>query len=776
MYAMSTASTTTSGSRADLTAATVERRVRVVRLLRPRKAAPAFGFSLRGGREYATGFFISKVELNSEAHLQGLKVGDQVISVNGYRVDDAVHAELVHYITSQSRLKIKVRHVGMIPVKDKEQESLSWQFVSERASLASDVSSSPTLCHNTEQLTDLRLSILVPPRAKLGCGICKGPDWKPGIFVQFVREGGIAREAGLRPGDQILSCNGHDFANISFNEAISAMKASGRLELVVREGTGAELVSPESSGYNSSASSAAGERSPAAVPGIPLAPPAALRRRLASVAEEAADRADRLTINRIKRRTWDSLDFDWKNKDIHNFDAPSDIEPDYDSPSIPNNPHTYESKSHIKSKTITEYESTKVTSPLNRTIINLTEDGATIQCSYDNNTSRKNMFPTSQLSRDKEKKTIVVEVHHMNTTSCAKTHCNYPPPFVKEIDADSTSISSSATLSSAIAEEIQRRKLNKKPAPEKETNPIPIKKTNIPKAIDNDQKKHHDALMDEFKKVHRKMFANLDTVNGDINKENKADHLDRQTTLPIRKADTPIESINDKLEKREVVQKPPPPPPMPFSNGQQNGENLKLDSNIIKTDMDAGIIKIPNLRKVETLNRIPTSDFNNKIQSTIKTRSLKEENAEVESLESYKLKNPSNITPKPPSHYFIKAPNGSATMKKHARPVSVTIGEYVNNIGRKEPSKLDFLNGDKSDGHRMAGDEPITSRLQSELALTLSRSNLRKKTEALAIASNKKALILKQYANDENFHARYGNNLLPLPPSITIPKVSISKH
>ncbi|CAH2091923.1 unnamed protein product [Euphydryas editha] len=525
MYAMSTASTTTSGSRADLTAATVERRVRVVRLLRPRKAAPAFGFSLRGGREYATGFFISKVELNSEAHLQGLKVGDQVISVNGYRVDDAVHAELVHYITSQSRLKIKVRHVGMIPVKDKEQESLSWQFVSERASLASDVSSSPTLCHNTEQLTDLRLSILVPPRAKLGCGICKGPDWKPGIFVQFVREGGIAREAGLRPGDQILSCNGHDFANISFNEAISAMKASGRLELVVREGTGAELVSPESSGYNSSASSAAGERSPAAVPGIPLAPPAALRRRLASVAEEAADRADRLTINRIKRRTWDSLDFDWKNKDIHNFDAPSDIEPDYDSPSIPNNPHTYESKSHIKSKTITEYESTKVTSPLNRTIINLTEDGATIQCSYDNNTSRKNMFPTSQLSRDKEKKTIVVEVHHMNTTSCAKTHCNYPPPFVKEIDADSTSISSSATLSSAIAEEIQRRKLNKKPAPEKETNPIPIKKTNIPKAIDNDQKKHHDALMDEFKKVHRKMFANLDTVNGDINKENKADHL-----------------------------------------------------------------------------------------------------------------------------------------------------------------------------------------------------------------------------------------------------------
>ncbi|XP_047545975.1 uncharacterized protein LOC125077906 [Vanessa atalanta] len=734
MYAMSTTSTTTSGSRADLTATTVERRVRVVRLLRPRKAAPAFGFSLRGGREYATGFFISKVELNSEAHLQGLKVGDQVVSVNGYRVDDAVHAELVHYITSQSRLKIKVRHVGMVPVKEKDQESLSWQFVSERASLASDVSSSPTLCHNTEHLADLRLSILVPPRAKLGCGICKGPDWKPGIFVQFVREGGIAREAGLRPGDQILSCNGHDFANISFNEAISAMKASGRLELVIREGTGAELVSPESSGYNSSASSAAGERSPApAAPVIPLAPPAALRRRLASVAEEAADRADRLTMNRIKRRTWDSLDFDWKNKDIHNFDAPSDIEPDYDCPSIPNNPHTYESKSHIKSKTITEYEPTKVTSPLNRTIINLTEDGATIQCSYDNNTTRKNMFPTTQTIREKEKKTIVVEVHHMNTTTCAKTHCNFPPPFVKEIDADSTSIASSATLSSAIAEEIQRRKLNKKTTPEKEINPIPVKKPNIPKAIDNDQKKHHDALMDEFKKVHRKMFANQDTVNGDLNKENQMDCLDRQSTLPIRKADQlPMELINDKQQdKRELIQKPPPPPPMPFSNGQQNGDHNKSSDGDLGKSENHDIIKIPNLRKVGTLNRIPTTDYNNKTDMPIKSRNLKDENAEVESLESYKLKNPINVAPKAPSNYFIKAPNGSTTMKKHARPVSVTIGEYVNNIGRKEPSKLDFLNGNKSDTHRMGGDEPITSRLQSELALTLSRSNLRKKTEAL---------------------------------------------
>ncbi|KAG7305381.1 hypothetical protein JYU34_009447, partial [Plutella xylostella] len=486
-----------------------ERRVRVVRLLRPRRSAPAFGFSLRGGREHATGFFISKVEFNSEAHHQGLKVGDQVVSVNGYRVEDAVHAELAAYIATQARLKIKVRNVAMIPVKDKPHEALSWQFVSERApSLSSGASSSPTLC-DSERLPDLRLSILVPPRAKLGCGICTGPDWKPGIFVQFVRDGGLARGAGLRPGDQILACNGHDFTNVAFNEAIAAMKVPGRLELLIREGAGAELVSPESSGYNSSASSAAGERSPAPAAPAPLAVPAALRRRLASVAEEAADRADRLNLNRIKRRTWDSIDFDWKTpRDIHNFDAPSDIEPDYDCPSIPDNPHSYENQK----KNIIAQKKEFTTSPSNRTIINLTEDGATIQCSYDNNPPPRKTTFSSLANKEKEKKTIVVEVHHTNTTQCAvTTHCNKPPPLKKEMSADATSLTSNTTLSSAIAEEIQRRKLLKKTSTQENANPPEVKKkVSTAKPVENEKKKQHDALMDEFKKVHKKMFANVD--------------------------------------------------------------------------------------------------------------------------------------------------------------------------------------------------------------------------------------------------------------------------
>ena len=47
-------------------------RVRAVRLAR--RKGETYGFSLRGGKEHGTGFFISHVEAGSEAFLQGLRV------------------------------------------------------------------------------------------------------------------------------------------------------------------------------------------------------------------------------------------------------------------------------------------------------------------------------------------------------------------------------------------------------------------------------------------------------------------------------------------------------------------------------------------------------------------------------------------------------------------------------------------------------------------------------------------------------------------------------
>lgn len=100
-------------------------KIRTIRLLRPHSSGnrgnltlghspfSSFGFSLRGGREFGTGFFISSVVKGSEADLKGLQVGDQIFRVGGsagsYRVDDAVHKELSQFIINQDRLTLKVR-------------------------------------------------------------------------------------------------------------------------------------------------------------------------------------------------------------------------------------------------------------------------------------------------------------------------------------------------------------------------------------------------------------------------------------------------------------------------------------------------------------------------------------------------------------------------------------------------------------------------------------------------------------------------------------------
>ncbi|KAF4524540.1 hypothetical protein B566_EDAN002813, partial [Ephemera danica] len=83
-------------------------RTRTVRLLRRGPpAAVGFGFSIRGGREHGTGFFVSAVELNSEAHLQGLRIGDQIVRINGFSVEDAIHQEVLHLIQSYNHLNLR---------------------------------------------------------------------------------------------------------------------------------------------------------------------------------------------------------------------------------------------------------------------------------------------------------------------------------------------------------------------------------------------------------------------------------------------------------------------------------------------------------------------------------------------------------------------------------------------------------------------------------------------------------------------------------------------
>uniref|UniRef100_A0A8D8QBR9 Harmonin n=1 Tax=Cacopsylla melanoneura TaxID=428564 RepID=A0A8D8QBR9_9HEMI len=207
------------------------------------------GFSIRGGREHTTGVFVSNVEPNSEAERSGLCIGDQIIRINGFPIEDATHAEVLQLIHSQNTISLKVRSVGMIPTKERD-KGVTWKFVD-------TTKSNP---NQNERFPVMPITIEVPAHGKLGCGICKGPAWKPGIFVQFTKDACIAKEAGLKRGDQILACNGVKFTpEVTFEHAVSVMKSSAVLELFIHRGVGLDLFPGGSSGYNSSTSSLNGD-------------------------------------------------------------------------------------------------------------------------------------------------------------------------------------------------------------------------------------------------------------------------------------------------------------------------------------------------------------------------------------------------------------------------------------------------------------------------------------------------------------------------------------
>lgn len=158
----------------------------------------------------------------------------------------------------------------------------------------------------------------------------------------------------------------------------------------------------------------------------------------------------------------------------------------------------------------------------------------------------------------------------------------------------------------------------------------------------------------------------------------------------------------------------------------------------------------------------------------------------MQSIESFKLKEPQSVgTPKPPSTYFPASREdgsqetgarrtGSPTVgvigvgKKVPTPVpgvvngsaippppppansvvgkgkiAIRIGAYSGEA--KPPSKLDFLGSQAPavtptpapapvlKGADVNDSAPVTSRLQNELAATLQRSNLRKKTDGVII-------------------------------------------
>ncbi|RZF32190.1 hypothetical protein LSTR_LSTR004053 [Laodelphax striatellus] len=819
-------------------------RVRTVCLSR-RRLATTLGFSVRGGREHGTGFFVSSVDIGSEAHARGLQAGDQIIRINGFPVEDATHREVLQLIQGQMNITLKVRSVGMIPVKDSYSDALTWKLVES----SSDCSLVPTsLSSNQSDVCDdhpplqsnneVRIVLHVAPRAKLGCGICKGPEWRPGIFVQFTKENGLARGAGLRPGDQILKCNNITFTpETPFNEAVSVLRSSGLLELQVRKGAGLDLFPGESSGYNSSASSVAGDQSPETW----------LNKRLSIVKEESViDSESRLSHNDLNRNYLD-------RKDIGLLSNGS-------------------SQNSSNKSTNTENIGTC-------TVIRVGSDEPTIDTSRrsdSTNDSHKNkLAEICMVSQQTETKTttVLVEVHQSEEESSG---CKSEKSGLMNSSSVSSFTSTSSTtnsLSSAISQELQRRSQRRA----SDTSELTKLESSSPAAgrnldivrsgLDKEKVQQHEQLMEEFKMAHRRMFSTSTTSSStsgtasdlDVSSNSDSNSHSPQMEREIQRAQEQLQQ-QQKLEQQQQKQQPqiqqqplknhvpkqhppkpqaplppplqhllqhqnapkppppanhisngiiksnhiadqdaskqfrsrqhsssvPPPPPPPLPKDESDGSTtstIKLstfaggkrppagaastaaatvaivpppppppappsppacptpdyDTMSLASEHDG---RRPNMSSKS--NGVPMAHRNRKTSTVTLngggapgTKNGSADCVEMESLESFKLTNPSTVRPKPPATYFaqnrksasrssdssLNSRNSMQNVAVEGAKPTITIREYPTTMDRKNPTRFQFLN--QNEGSPVVSrDQPISSQLHSELTQTLSRVKL----------------------------------------------------
>ncbi|XP_077643942.1 whirlin isoform X3 [Lonchura striata] len=143
--------------------------------LRRSKAHEGLGFSIRGGAEHGVGIYVSLVEPGSLAEREGLRVGDQILGVNGKSLDRVTHAEAV------------------------------------------------------------KVNLVLNEGKSLGLMIRGGAEYSLGIYITGVDKGSEAESTGLKVGDQILEVNGRSFLSIPHDEAVKLLKSSRHLIMTVKD-------------------------------------------------------------------------------------------------------------------------------------------------------------------------------------------------------------------------------------------------------------------------------------------------------------------------------------------------------------------------------------------------------------------------------------------------------------------------------------------------------------------------------------------------------------
>ena len=91
-----------------------------------REGRQPLGFSIRGGKEMGLGIYISEVDPQSPSDSAGLRVGDQIIEVNGINFEWLSHSSAVKVFKAFSELEMLTYNSGRLPKFEDTGEAFRW--------------------------------------------------------------------------------------------------------------------------------------------------------------------------------------------------------------------------------------------------------------------------------------------------------------------------------------------------------------------------------------------------------------------------------------------------------------------------------------------------------------------------------------------------------------------------------------------------------------------------------------------------------------------------
>ncbi|XP_062310641.1 whirlin isoform X1 [Osmerus eperlanus] len=207
--------------------------------LRRSKSQEGLGFSIRGGAEHGVGIYVSLVEPRSSAEKEGLRVGDQIVTVNDMVFDRVTHVEAVKVLKGCKKLAMSVCSVGRIPGGYITNHIYTWvdpegRSVSPPCDLQEARPDSLRRGHSLEGM-ERTVSLNLDDGRSLGLMIRGGAEYGLGIYITGVDPGSAADAGALKVGDQILEVNGRSFTTIPHDDAVRVLKTCHRLLVRARD-------------------------------------------------------------------------------------------------------------------------------------------------------------------------------------------------------------------------------------------------------------------------------------------------------------------------------------------------------------------------------------------------------------------------------------------------------------------------------------------------------------------------------------------------------------